>query len=256
MRRRVLYIVGLALFFGTLIGVPLAYKYFTVPPTCSDGKQNQGETAPDRGGQCPRVDANTLAPSSILWARAFRVRDGSYTATSYIENPNDHAGVLHAPYIFRLYDQDNVLIAERAGETYVMPGGITPVLESAIGTGHRIVAHTFFQFTRPLTWEHYDDASVAITVNDRSLESADTSPRLEARADNTSVKNYLNVSFVAVIFDTAGNAFAVSATRLDRLEAGQSAPIVFAWPQPFAMQAGRIDIIPLLPPVPAWTKAD
>lgn len=237
-----------------VVGFPVAYKLLTVPPTCTDGIQNQQESAPDRGGSCPLVDTRSLSPASVLWARAFRVRDGSYTATSYIQNPNDAAGVAKASYIFRLYDAKNILVAERRGETFIMPGGITPVIEGAIDVGYRIVAHTFFQFTGPLVWAHYSDASKVVHINHDPTQDIDTVPRINGTAENTSVATLLDVNIIAVVFDTAGNAFASSATHIDRMASGEKTAIVFTWPSSFPASVGRIDIIPLLPPKAEWKK--
>lgn len=252
-RRRILYITGIVLFLVIVIGLPLAYKFSTIAPTCSDGEVNQGETAPDRGGPCALVDTNRLAPSSVIWTRAFKVRDGSFSVASYIQNPNDHAGIEKISYIFSLYDAQNILVAERTGETVVMPGGITPVYEPAIDTGHRVAVHAFFEFTSRPEWKHYEDTAKAIRVTDRALTDAATVPRLEATATNTDVSPRTNVTFVGVVFDTAGNAFASSATHIDRIEPGQPLQIVFTWPDPFALQVGRVDIIPISTPKPAWT---
>lgn len=254
MRRRILYLTGVAIFFIVLVGLPVAYKLTTVPPTCHDGQQNQSETAPDRGGPCPLVDTARLSPSSVLWTRSFKIRDGSYSATAYIQNPNDHAAVARMAYLFKLYDAQNILVAERRGETYVMPGGITPVYEPDIDTGQRGVTHAFFEFTSAATWQHYEDTSRAVKVTDRNLSDEISSPRLEATAENTSVSTLSDIRFIAVIFDTAGNAFASSATHVDRLAGGESAQIVFTWPNPFVLQVGRIDIIPVLPPKAAWSQ--
>jgi len=54
--------------------------------------------------------------------------------------------------------------------------------------------------------------------NDRHLDDA----RLSANVTNTSVADLRDLSFVAVIFDPAGNAFAASATALQRLDARQT----------------------------------
>src|SRR5262249_14158053 len=162
-------------------GVPLFYKLSTVPPTCTDGMMNHGETAPDRGGPCPDTDTNKLAPSSVMWTRSFKVRNGSYSAATYIENPNDEAGISKINYKFSLYDDKNILVAERTGSTYVMPGGITPVYEPDIDTGNREAVHTFFEFSSPALWQHYTDTSRVIKVSDRSLTNETTVPRLEAQ---------------------------------------------------------------------------
>lgn len=253
MRRRILYATGVFLFFFVLLGVPLAYYYFSIPPSCTDGQINQGETGPDMGGPCPLADTTRLAPSSVIWTRSFKVRDGSFSATSYIQNPNDRAGIEKIDYLFSLYDSQNILVAERRGSTFVMPGGITPVFEPDIDTGNRIAVRAYFQFTSQPIWKQYSDMSKVISVSDRKLLDETTVPRLEATALNSDITPRTDVSFVAVIFDTAGNAFATSATHLDRIEAGESKQIVFTWPNPFALQVGRIDIIPTVAPKAAWT---
>lgn len=247
-RRRTAYATGVILFFVIVIGGPLAYWYFSIPATCTDGIQNQGETAIDKGGPCPLLDERALQPHAVLWARSFRVRDGSYNAAAYIQNPNQNAGVRSAHYHFGLYDAQNILIAERDGTTYVMPGAITPVLESRIDAGNRIVAHTYFEFTDPLSWERMKNNALSLAITNKEISNTYTVPRLSASVRNSSVGDVTDISFVAVIFDPAGNAFAASATTLERLGPDASSQIVFTWPDPFGVQSGRIDIIPLVAP--------
>lgn len=250
-RRRFTYLTGVILFFVIIIGVPTAYWYFTIPATCSDGIQNQGETDIDKGGPCLTLDPRTLSPHAVLWARSFKVRDGTYTAAAAIQNPNQNAGVASVSYQISLYDSGNVLVAEREGITFIMPGAVTPVLESRIDTGNRIVAHTYFQFTEPLVWERMRNSASVLSVSGKQLTDIETTPRLLAIAQNSAVTDVIAPSFIAVIYDGAGNAFAASETQLNRLNAGVSSDIVFTWPAPFGAGAARIDIMPVLPPTPA-----
>ena len=240
--------IGVILFFLIIIGGPLLYWYFSVPPTCSDGIKNQGETTVDQGGPCLVLDERTLQPHSTLWSRSFRVRDGYYNAVAYVYNPNKEAGVRRAYYRFGLYDSQNVLVAERRGTTFILPGAITPVLESRIDTGNRTVSRTYFEFTDTFIWERMINTSLSIAVNNKELSNTAIMPRLSASVENHSVADVINPSFVAVIFDPAGNAFAASATTLERLSAGATSEIVFSWPDPFPVQVGRIDISPLVAP--------
>lgn len=131
---------------------------------------------------------------------------------------------------------------------YIMPGATTPVLESRIDAGNRIVAHTYFEFTEPLMWERMKNNALAISVNNKDISNTSLVPRLSASARNNSVASFMDISFVAVIFDPAGNAFAASATSLERLDADETSQIIFTWPDPFAIQPGRIDVIPLVAP--------
>jgi hypothetical protein len=248
-RRRLLYLTGIFLFFAIIIGGPIAYKISQIQPTCFDGKQNQGETAPDEGGPCVLLDETKLAPYSILWARAFAVRPGLYTAVGYISNPNPSAGVREAHYRFGLYDSDNALIAERTGTTFIMPGGITPVIAGAIDTGNREVVHTYLEITDThLTWKRMSSPAANIKVSNQQQSQSPVGPRIDARVTNVGLDTARNIAFIATIFDPAGNAFTASGTVLPSLAPDASVGISFTWPAAFEAVVGRIDIIPLLPP--------
>ncbi len=249
-RRRIIYATGVILFFLIVIGGPLLYSYLKKPPTCTDGIRNQGETSVDKGGPCPLLDTGSLSPSAVLWTRSFYVRSGSYDAVAYIQNPNQDAGARAVPYRFGLYDEHNVLIAERTGMTFLMPGGITPVFEGAIDTGNRVVSHTYFDFTEPVIWERMADTSGAISVSNTQISDVTTSPRVTANVLNTSVAGIQSMAFVVIISDPAGNAFAASQTALTELAAGESRQVIFTWPSPFNITVGKVQIVPLTAPRP------
>lgn len=247
-RRRAAYTVGFILFFVVVIGIPTLIWYFSIPTSCFDGIQNQDETAIDKGGSCPLIDERTLSPHAILWTRAFPVRDGSYSVIAYVENPNESAGVARVPYRFKLYDDRNVLVAEREGAGFIMPGTVTPIFEGAIDTGNRAVARAYLEFTAPLVWERLYDTSLPIEVQGRDVTDVNTTPRLSVKIRNTSVADVRNVQFTAVIFDTAGNAFAGSSTEVPLLQDGERSEIVFTWPDRFEYVPGKIDVLPVMAP--------
>jgi hypothetical protein len=177
------------------------------------------------------------------------VRDGTWSAVAYVENPNDGGGVVEAPYRFRLYDDRNVLVAEREGVTYLMPGSVTPVYEGGFDTGNRATARTFFEFTAPLVWERMQDTSRALTVTGKTITDVGTTPRVSATAENTAVAEAREVEFVVTVFDTAGNAIASSRTVIPLMKPGERTPLVFTWPDPFTSPVGRIDILPRREPI-------
>jgi len=251
-RRRTTYLTAVSLFFIVVIGVPALSHFLSIEPTCFDGTRNGGETAPDKGGPCLILDERVLTPYAVKWARSFKVRAGLYTAVAYIENPNPQAGVAHASYRFGLYDSQNVLVAEASGEVYIMPGGMTPVLEVGIDTGNREVVHTYLQITdEPLVWKRMTNPASAIKISNQQLGDNPFSPRIEARVLNTSLDKMRTVSFIAVVFDPRGNAIAASGTAVPELLPDDAMGVAFSWPAPFTAPSGRIDIIPLLPPVEA-----
>lgn len=247
-RRKTVYTLTTILFFTLLIGGPLFFWYLRSPETCSDGVQNGNETAIDKGGSCPLLDERLLSPHAILWAREFPVRDGTYNVIGYVENPNDGAGVANVPYRFRLYDARNVLVAEREGSTYLMPGTVTPIFEGAIDTGSRTVSRAYLEFTAPLVWARMSDVTLPIEIESKEVTDANTAPRLVVMVRNTSVVDLKDIEFVAAIFDTAGNAFAGSSTVVPLLREGERKEIVFTWPDRFTYVPGRIDVLPSMPP--------
>lgn len=238
-----------------LIGGPVSYWYYSIPQTCSDGIMNQGETSPDHGGPCVLLDEWALTPRAVLWARTFRVRDGIYDAVAYIENPNAFAGLKDVRYRMRLYDTENVLVAEREGVTPVMPGGVTPVFEGGIETGKRSAARAIFQLEDSPVWQRMRSIASGIEVRNKQLLNEAAEARLTAEARNTTVSDIRDILLVAVIFDPAGNAFASSQTALTRLNAGEVRTVTFTWPEPFTITVGRIDIIPVVAPEVARTTA-
>lgn len=231
-----------------MASIPLAIWWYE-PATCFDGQQNQGETAPDRSGPCVLLDERALIPHAVQWVRSFSVRDGTWSAVTYVENPNKFAGVVAAPYRFKLYDDRNVLVAEREGSSYIMPGSVTPIYEGGFDTGNRKVSRAHFEFSAPLVWERMRDTSEMIKINGKSLLDAQTAPRVIAIAENTAVTESRDVEFVAVVFDPGGNAIASSRTVVRLLAPEGKENLVFTWPEAFTSPVGRVDVIPRRAPV-------
>ncbi len=177
------------------------------------------------------------------------MRDGTYNALANIQNPNKDAGTALIHYRFSLYDSSNILVAEREGQSFIMPGSVTPIFEARIDTGNRTVAHTYFEFREPLVWKNMSNTATAISIHNKEISDVAGTPRVSAEAKNSSVADILNPTFIAIVYDPSGNAFAASQTTLTLLASEGTAQIVFTWPDPFGTSVGRIDITPVAAPV-------
>jgi len=246
-KRQIIYGAGVFLFFFVIIA-PIVYVNVYEAPSCFDGKLNQEETAIDQGGPCMLLDERFIQPHAILWSRAFPVREGFYNAVAYIENPNQGAGVYDAAYQFQVYDDRNILIAERFGRVPIFPGKVFPIFESRIDTGNRIPVRTFFSFVSEFTWERMEDIARDISVTNEKITNVDTVPRISATLKNFALEAREDVVVVATVFDTAGNAMASSRTLVEFMNAGEETDIAFTWPLPFTSKISRIDVIPLALP--------
>ncbi len=259
LRRQIIVVIVVLLFLFVVIGIPVllhVYASRTIP--CPSGSMR----APDATtGPCQYLDEHLLSPYSVLWKRAFLVRGSTYSALAYIENPNKDAGVRSVHYHFSFYDSKNVLVAEREGDTYIMPGGVTPVFESGIDAGYRPIVRTDFCFTAPgsncdapyasLVWERMQSDVGALKIQSTPVSDPDSAPRLGATVSNISSVPIDNLGFVAIVYDLAGNAINASATTLPSVDANSSQPIGFTWPQSFGVSVGHAEIVPSVQPVPA-----
>lgn len=207
-------------------------------PTCFDGAKNGEETGIDCGGACRLLCTAEISKPISRWdPRVFKVATSTYSVLAYLENPNVAAEVYNAPYSFKLYDAQGVLITERAGTTYIPKGGNFAVFESNVSVGTRVPTRATFEFTKELTWVRNTSTSPSIDVTNQTLLSQDSTPRVEAKVTNNSLERVPNIDLTAIVSDGAGNAIGASRTYLEALNPGESQLVTFTWPAPFAVKA-------------------
>lgn len=200
----------------------------TEHPTCSDGKKNGTELGVDCGGSCSLVCKATASSPRVLWARAFQTDEGVYEAAAYIKNPNPGAGAHAVRYTFQLYDDKNILVAERDGTVDLPPVTLIPIVELNITTGVRAVARTSFSFADVPTWYTVPGFNPTLRLTGQELVADGT--RLSGTLNNTSLVDEKRVSVVAVLFDADGVARGASKTTLD-VPHQSTKPVVFTWPK-------------------------
>ena len=248
-RRKFLYLLIVVVVFL------LALTYFLYPlfkenPVCTDGKQNGTELGIDCGGICTNLCLSQVHPISISWQRSFPVAPGVYDVIGYVENQNADAGVPNLLYKFKLYDEKNVLVAERDGKTFIGPNQTTVIFESHIETGKKEPKRVFLEFEEGYQWIKTDPRFEKITfsVKDKNLTGASTTPRLSATISNDSLTDLSNVEVAAILRDSEDNALAVSKTVIDFLPKQTSRDAYFTWLKPFSSPVYRTEIIPRVDP--------
>lgn len=247
-QRQLLYGIGVIIFLGLVVGVPVYLKYFNNPPTCFDNKQNGDELAVDCGGSCERACSGEVLPEPIvLWARPFTVAQGLHNLVAYVQNPNVNYTAEPISYIFLVYDKDNVLLGVREGWAKVPPTKTFPIFEPGFDAGLKQPVKTVFEFTSSAKWNKFTTAKPALDIVDDRVLDIDTLPRVRATLLNQTINKYKNIEVVAILYDEKGNAFAASKTVVDILYPNADAPLSFTWPKPFESQISKVEIIPKLP---------
>ncbi len=245
-KRKALYALGLFLIVLSLI-LPFVFIATKEHPTCYDGKQNQGETAPDMGGPCPRLDPRQLKPLRVLWSRILKIRPGYYNMVTYVENRNEGAIAFDVPYKVRLVDADGITITEKNGVTDIYPGTIFPIFMGGIDTGYLDARRMFFDFLEKPVWYRTDGNPMeGLKISKQKISFTRHSTRLSAEALNDSLQDKENIFFIATLFDKDGSAIAASQTYLPYLIAGKRAELTFTWPGKPKKEAASVDIVPII----------
>lgn len=247
-QRQLIYGGIVCIFLLSIIGVPVYLTFFNKTPTCFDGIMNGTENGIDCGGSCERACANEVLPEPIvLWSRMFSVARGLHNLVAYVQNPNVNHTAEPVPYVFLVYDKENVLIGTREGYAVVPPTKTFPIFEPAFDAGARIPAKTVFEFTSPAVWNKFDASKPELDVIDERITNATTSPVIKASVVNNTINVYKNIEVVVIVYNQVGNAFAASKTIIDTLRPNGEEQVVFTWPSGFTEGVAKIEIIPKLP---------
>ncbi|TAK56891.1 hypothetical protein EPO17_03455 [Patescibacteria group bacterium] len=225
------------------LGLPTFFVVYQ-PPSCTDGKINQGELGTDCGGPCSRLCNSQFFQPIVLWARSAKVVKGVYNVVAYVENNNLDGAAKQVPYRFKLYDSEGVLIRERTGRVDIPPHKGVAVFEDSVLAGESIPTRVTFEFIGQPQWYRTASVDQGLVISDKLLENESSTPRLSAMVENKSALPIGKTSFVAILYGDDTNAISFSKTELDGLANGASSAIVFTWPQPFSKKVYRIDIIP------------
>ena len=228
--------------YGTIVLLVLAgmgygiySAFFAAEPTCADAVQNGDERGVDCGGACSKVCAPDVDSPIVQWARAFPVADHLYHAVAYVGNPNKTIGTRALPYTLTLEDEQGV-IATRAGVAALPPDGVYPVFEGRIDAGARIPTRVRIAFdVGAAVWTMLDAARTDYAVLARELTGVGISlPRVVAQIQNNLYTETSNLRVVAIIYDSARQPLAASQTIVPYIKARSVADVVFTWPQQIA----------------------
>jgi len=240
-RRKIQYLSILVAGIIIFLVIPF-YAFIYKSATCFDGVKNGDENGVDCGGACRLVCSAQIAEPISRWdPRVFEVSDSVYSVVAYLENSNVTAEVTDAPYLFKLYDKDNVLVTERSGTTFIPRGRTFALFEGNIATGERVPTRATFEFGKNLSWVKNVLPQEDITVSSKALSKEDTTPRVDTVVVNNSNDRVPHIEFVVIVYDGSGNAIGASKTFVDDLASRTTKSLVFTWPQPFTTKSQSCD---------------
>lgn len=201
-------------------------------PTCFDNRKNQKEQGVDCGGPCSQECLGIVKELNILWVKPVEMSKGKYDAIAVVENPNLKLSAKSARYQIKLYDERNILIASREGQTFISPGPKFAIFEANMSTGNRAPARAYLEFEKNIKWELYKGGTPNLLIT-RKDYSDDPWPSVSAVVSNRSLEEAVNVVATVIVYDKDDEAIAASATKIGTINGGFDEEIFFSWPEFF-----------------------
>lgn len=237
----------LTVFFGIIfiiLAIFVYFKFLNKVPTCFDGIRNQDEQGVDCGGVCALICPEESRPINIVYSRLFNIGYGVYSAVAIVENLNQNVFAKDVSYTFKVYDDQNILLKEVFGTTFVPPGRTFPIFEHSITTGNREATKITFEIAGDVIWEKGVFKEPIIKVSNIASQNIDTRSRITADIQNYEVYALRNLPVIAVVYDALGNAREASGTRIEYLSPNDKTSVTFTWNHKFDFEVSKIDIVP------------
>src|SRR3989338_10745670 len=147
-KRQFLVIAGALIAAAAFFGVSVFIAWYRAP-SCFDKNQNQDERGVDCSGSCALLCPHETIAPIVHFVRVLPAGETVWNAVAYVENKNPTAGALGVPYVFKLYDADNLLAFERRGAAFIPPRSAFPIVEGGLRVGERIPTRATFEFLLP-----------------------------------------------------------------------------------------------------------
>lgn len=200
-------------------------------PSCFDKKQNQGEEGIDCGGPCKSCVAEAKEPI-VLWVRLFETaQKGFYDAAALIKNSNPNFKLASFEYRFKLYDEQNILVALKEGKNFLNAGDELLIFERGFRAGERTPKRAGFEILSKI-FESGQKQEIPVKIIDKKF-SKQLFPAVEIILENISLFPIENIALQIALLDESGNVYQVQRTKIDKIEGESRESVVLSWPFDF-----------------------
>ena len=242
-QRKIIFLTGVAVFLLVVFGIYGLFAFYNAP-NCSNKAKDGNERGIDCGGSCARVCRADVRTPIIHFARTLEVENGVWGAVAYVENRNEGAGARNVPYVFKLYDAENLLLYERHGITFIPPRKVFAVFEGKMLSGSRTPTRATFEFEREPIFERMNEPE--LVLNTRGFTANESGSSLQTVIRNPTRNTVEGIEATVLLFGTDGNVIGTSATRVKELGGEESTIVTFTWPRPIEEPA-RIEVLYTVP---------
>ncbi len=242
-KRLVIIFVYIILFgsFGSLI-----YFSFTPKPSCSDGKQNQGEERVDCGGPCaPCVKKVTVKKVKILEKKlVYGGRNNRYDVLIKLNNPNNQYGLANFKYTIKLLDNNGATLATREGVGFILPKETRYLVEQNFDVNgdpkkieFEIADKKWKEFTDYVKEPELNIYNKSYTVFDNGNKN-----KVFGLLKNESYFDFNTVEINIVLRDKDGNPVALGKNMMNTVNSQEQRDFTIIWPYRFPGEVQSVEI--------------
>ncbi len=209
-------------------------------PSCSDGRQNQGESGVDCGGPCVPcgiAQAQNLRIGNVF---VFRAGEGVGIAAEVI-NPNVSFGVPLFSYRVLLKDSAGNEVKALDGTSFVYPGALKYIVVPTIDVNPASVSSAEVEVGN-ISWSEKDDFSKPAIQITESRTIKDGFLYVNGSLANQDEVDYKDVDIVALLYTNEGNLIAASKTTLDQIEKFGSASFSIPFARDLEIYLPSLDV--------------
>ncbi len=236
--KQLLYGLGyLAVLTSFIFGV--YYLFSKKPPTCFDGRKNQGEEDVDCGGPCPSCEIRTLVPLSVV--KSFAVPAGKNAASVIVEirNPNVNYGAESFDYQVGVFDFTGSQIASRGGKSFIYAAEVKHLIETPVGVNPLVVSEIKVTLSGPAWKSRAEFTQPIITFREINHRFSDNQVSVEGVIVSGETVRLPRVFAGAILYGKNGEVLSVSRTELRDVAAFQER--FFKIPFPAGINLSDID---------------
>lgn len=245
-QRKLFFVSGVVLFCVVVFG---GYGLISLykAPNCGNNERDGNERGVDCGGSCLRVCRADVQAPVVNFVRTLNVEDGVWGAVASLENRSAGVGARNVPYVFKLYDAENLLLYERHGTAFIPPRKVFAIFEGQMKTGNRTPTRATFAFTSEPVFVRMTEP--ALTLSTKGFTTGETGSFLQVVMRNPSRTAVEGIEATVLLYGTDGNVLAASATSVKKLNEEGSIPLTFTWPRQLEDPA-RIEVLYTVPGIP------
>jgi len=242
---RILKQIFIANIFFLIIGLFIYFGFIKKEPTCFDGIQNQGEEGIDCGGPCNAcpIPPPPVEDLIVSWTKIIPTFQKSYDLVARIKNSNSDYGANFIDYNFKIYNNQNSLIGEKSGKTFILPGETKYIIKPFSSSENAL--RTILEFSQ-IEWQKlkiYEEPK--ITINQKTYQKLSGDPYYGEASGivvNKSLYDFDKILINVVLFDEEENILGAGSVELLTILSGEERYFNILWPYPIPGKISFVDM--------------